>query len=176
MSASIVYDATVLCHCIWYFASPTVLLEILHLLSTRSKRVCLAEWSLSTSRPSSVPHVLAALTSATLYCHQPDSRRNIRTILSPQRIIKKAVEAGFALKVQVLRSVSENVADGIWEVRAVTHNSFAQQVEDSVDDAGERAVLHALQDATRASWVALGDAVSISSMDVWCAVLQAAVI
>lgn len=77
---------------------------------------------------------------------------------------------------QVLRSVSENVADGIWEVRAVTHNSFAQQVEDSVDDAGERAVLHALQDATRASWVALGDAVSISSMDVWCAVLQAAVI
>lgn len=38
-----VFDATVLAHCLWYFASPSLIIDTLRALKQHSKRLLLAE-------------------------------------------------------------------------------------------------------------------------------------
>ncbi|KAI8303242.1 hypothetical protein K4K61_007248 [Colletotrichum sp. SAR11_59] len=51
-SESKTFDATVLAHCMWYFASPSVIISTFRALKQHSKRLLLAEWSLVATDPS----------------------------------------------------------------------------------------------------------------------------
>ncbi|MCQ8205781.1 hypothetical protein NP569_26190, partial [Vibrio parahaemolyticus] len=68
-------------------------------IKQHSKRLLLAEWSLEAAHPSAQPHVLAALTQASLECRKPkDSDSNVRTVLGPKRLTELAVAAGWKLE------------------------------------------------------------------------------
>lgn len=169
-STAVEFDTAVLAHCIWYFPSPAILRETFVALSKRVKRICLAEWSLTASDPAAFPHVLASLTEASLECRKAESVSNIRTVLSPQAIIKIAEEAGLVLERQTVEKTGDAMLDGSWEVGAVLRERFAQQVDAEIKDEREKSVINALRDATKASKDRLESGTKLASMDVWCAV------
>jgi hypothetical protein len=83
------YDVAVLAHCLWYSASPTLILETLCVLSAHARLVCIAEWSLSCAEGTNgMTHILAVLTQAALECLKRAPTYNIRatnvhTVVSP---------------------------------------------------------------------------------------------
>ncbi|CAG8423273.1 unnamed protein product [Penicillium salamii] len=164
------FDAVVLAHCLWYFASPSAILSTLRALKQHSKRLLLAEWSLEATDPSAQPHVLAALTQAALECRKPNSESNVRTVLGPKRLTELALAAGWQLKSETLVQAGEGLLDGQWEVSACLSPSFEREVEDHVSDERERAVVLALRDACDASLKGVqGGRKGVRAMDVWVA-------
>ena len=162
-----VYDVAVLAHCLWYFASPSTVIETFKALAPRAKRICIAEYALAPSDISTVPHVLAALAHASLECRKPQSEANIRTLLSPRRIKEIAVDAGLALADEGTVKAPATMFDGKWEVGDVLGAGFRKQLE-LVENERERAVVEALIDATRTS---KETATKVTTMDVWYSVL-----
>ncbi|KAI1342686.1 S-adenosyl-L-methionine-dependent methyltransferase [Xylariaceae sp. FL0016] len=164
------FDATVLAHCLWYFASPSLILSTFRAIKQHSKRLLLGEWSLVATHPSAQPHVLAALTQAALECRKPRSDSNVRTVLGPKRLTELALAAGWELESETGVQCGEGLLDGQWEVSACLSSSFAKQVEEQVSDYRERAVITALRDACEASLEGLqGGLKGVRAMDVWTA-------
>ena len=164
------FDVAVLAHSMWYFANPSDIISTFRALKHRSKRLLLAEWSLFATYPQSQPHLLAALAQASLECRKQDSRSNIRTVLSPDRLIQLAVEAGWKLENETRFSPSRDLADGRWEVDACLSPAFVQEVDDNIEDLREKQVVLALRDACEASVVSLKNGKEgVRSMDVWVA-------
>lgn len=164
------FDATVLAHCLWYFASPSLILSTFRTLKQHSKRLLLAEWSLVATDPSAQPHVLAALTQAALECRKPRSKSNIRTLLGPKRLTELALAAGWQLESETRVECGDGLLDGQWEVSACLSSSFEREVEEQVSDERERAVVLASRDACEASLEGLqGGRKGVKSMDVWVA-------
>ncbi|KAJ5317524.1 hypothetical protein N7508_002032 [Penicillium antarcticum] len=165
------FDATVLAHCLWYFASPSLILSTFRALKQHSKRLLLAEWSLVATHPSAQPHILAALTQAALECRKSkNSDSNVRTMLGPKRLIELALAAGWQLKSETLVQGGEGLLDGQWEVSACLSSSFEREVEEQVSDERERAVVFASRDACEASLEGIqGGRKGVRAMDVWVA-------
>lgn len=106
------FDATVLAHCLWYFASPSLVLSTLRALKPHSKRLLLAEWSLVATHPSAQAHVLAALTQAALECRKTKgSASNVRTVLGPKRLTELALAAGWQLESETRVQGGEGLLD-----------------------------------------------------------------
>ncbi|KAM3548034.1 hypothetical protein MY1884_009342 [Beauveria asiatica] len=170
-SSSPPFDATVLAHSLWYFASPSLILSTFSAVKQHSKRLLLAEWSLEAMHPSAQPHVLAALTQAALECRKPkDSDSNVRTVLGPKRLTELAVAAGWQLESETRVQAAEGMLDGQWEVSACLDSSFEEEVEEQVKDGRERAVVLALRDACEASLRGIeGGQKGVKTMDVWVA-------
>ncbi|KAF7171427.1 hypothetical protein CNMCM6106_005804 [Aspergillus hiratsukae] len=164
------FDATVLAHCLWYFASPELILSTFRALKQHSKRLLLAEWSLVATHPSAKPHVLAALTQAALECRKPNSDSNVRTVLGPKRLTELALAAGWQLERETRVPGGEGLLDGQWEVSACLSSSFEQEVEEQVSDEREQAVVLASRDACEASLEGIqGGQKGVKAMDVWVA-------
>ncbi|GBE84691.1 hypothetical protein SCP_0606700 [Sparassis crispa] len=164
------YDTAVLAHCIYYFASPSVFSAILWALAPRVKRICLAEYALTASDPRAVPHVLAALTHASLQCRIPHSESNVRTVLSPRAMRAAAKGVGLHLVKESTIVPPEKMYDGRWEVSTVVGQAYGSKIEVVVKDARERAAVVALRDSVRAAVDALkmkGE--KVHTMDVWIA-------
>ncbi|KAJ5790230.1 uncharacterized protein N7518_007241 [Penicillium psychrosexuale] len=170
-SESKAFHATVLAHCLWYFASPSLILSTLRAIKQHSKRLLLAEWSLVATHPSAQPHVLAALTQAALECRKPKgSESNVRTVLGPKRLTELALAAGWQLESETLVQGGEGLLDGQWEVSACLSSSFEREVEELVVDERERAVVIASRDACEASLKGIqGGRKGVRAMDVWVA-------
>ncbi|PYI07672.1 putative SAM-dependent methyltransferase [Aspergillus sclerotiicarbonarius CBS 121057] len=169
-SKSKAFDATVLAHSLWYFASPSLILSTFRALKQHSKRLLLAEWSLVATHPSAQPHVLAALTQAALECRKPNSDSNVRTVLGPKQLTELALAAGWQLESETRVQGDEGLLDGQWEVSACLSSSFKKEVEEQVSDERERAVVLALRDACEASLEGIqGGRKGVRSMDVWVA-------
>ncbi|KAF2278872.1 S-adenosyl-L-methionine-dependent methyltransferase [Westerdykella ornata] len=169
-SESKAFDAVVLAHCLWYFSSPSLILDTFRALKQHSKRLLVAEWSLSATHPSAQPHVLAALTQAALECHKSKSESNVRTVLSPKRLTELALAAGWQLKSETRVQPGEGLLDGQWEVSACLSDSFGREVVEVVSDERERGVILALRDACEASLQAIeGGRKGVGAMDVWVA-------
>ncbi|PQK11386.1 hypothetical protein BB8028_0003g00120 [Beauveria bassiana] len=165
------FDATVLAHSLWYFSSPSLILSTFSAIKQHSKRLLLAEWSLEAAHPSAQPHVLAALTQASLECRKPkDSDSNVRTVLGPKRLTELAVAAGWKLESETRVQAPEDMLDGQWEVSACLDSSFEEEVEEQVKDGRERAVVLALRDACEASLKGIERGQKgVKTMDVWVA-------
>jgi len=162
------YDVAILALCTWYFASPSVLTQILKALISRAKRVCIAEWSLIASTPSAYPHVLATLAQATVESNNPASTSNVRTIFSPTSIIHSALSSGWALKVERKFQPAKGTLDGRWEVAPVVGEKYVKEAERLIKDEKARSVAIALRDAVVASVETVGGIKEVDSMDVWC--------
>ncbi|KAG9258580.1 S-adenosyl-L-methionine-dependent methyltransferase [Emericellopsis atlantica] len=164
------FDATVLAHSLWYFASPSLILSTFRAIKQHSKRLLLAEWSLVATQPSAQPHVLAALTQASLECRKASSASNVRTVLGPKRLTELARAAGWQLEDETLVQPGDCLFDGRWEVAACLSSSFEKQIEEHVSDERERAVVVASRDACEASLKGVqGGRKGVKSMDVWVA-------
>ncbi|KAF2994787.1 hypothetical protein E8E13_000583 [Curvularia kusanoi] len=169
-SGSESFDATVLAHCLWYFSSPSLILSTFRSIKQHSKRLLLAEWSLVATDPSAQPHVLAALTQAALECRKSESISNVRTVLSPKRIIELALAAGWSLETETYVQPTEGLLDGQWEVDACLSPTFGMQIEEHVSDERERSVVNALRDACEANLKTVkGGQNGVRAMDVWVA-------
>lgn len=167
------YSTAVLAQCMWYFNSPDQLFETFKVLHGNADRLCLAEWALRATQPEAEAHVLAALTQASLECRKPVSISNIRTVLSPSKITDISLAAGWKLDREEIIETTEGMHDGKWEVGAVLSPDFEKEIEESVKDQREKAVVHALRDATRAaSDLVKGQGKKVRSMDVWCAIFN----
>ncbi len=160
-------------HSLWYFSSPLIIKTTLQRLRSLCKRVCIAEWALSASSAAAYPHVLAALTQASLECRKSETVSNVRTVVSPAAIKKLAEDAGLKMVREGVVVPKAGLKDGLWEVSDVTNQEFLQQIEDNVEEERERAVVVALRDATLRSLEGLeGGRKAVLSMDVWCAVFE----
>ncbi|KAG8862980.1 hypothetical protein FRB96_000400 [Tulasnella sp. 330] len=166
------FDTAVLANCIWYMSSPSILRDILAVVSTRAKRVCIAEYSLNASTPAAFPHVLAVLAQAALETHKPISESNVRTVLSPRAIKKLVTEASTNIELEWEDVIVpyESVDDGRWEIDAVQNGSFASGVAEHVSNEREKASLDAMKDAldTAVKGVAALNG-RCRTMDVWIA-------
>lgn len=164
------FDATVLAHCLWYFSSPSLVLDTFRDIRKYSKRLLLAEWSLVATKSSAQPHVLAALAQAALETRKATSISNVRTVLSPKRLTELAVTAGWQLETEARIEAGEGLLDGQWEVSACLSPSFEKQTEEHVSDERERGVVLALRDACEASLENVpGGKHGVRGMDIWVA-------
>lgn len=162
------YDVAAIAHSIWYFSSPAFLEQLLAALISRVKRVCIAEFALIATDPRSTPHLLAALTEASLECRKPISKSNIRTVLSPRAIDGMALAAGLLREKQHTFVPNEGMRDGQWETWAVVDDAYAKEIEECVKDPREMAVVYAMRDAVSAI-VDPSDKAAVKTMDVWVA-------
>lgn len=169
-SPSPTFDATVLAHSLWYFHSPSLILDTFRAVKQQSKRLLLAEWSLVATHPSAQPHVLAALTQAALECRKPSSESNVRTVLAPKRLIELALEAGWQMESEARVQSGDGLLDGQWEVSACLSPSFVKETEEHVSDERERGMILALRDACEASLEGIQRGQKgVRAMDVWAA-------
>lgn len=169
------YDVGILAHCLWYFSSPSTIRATLQRLRSLCKRVYIAEWALTASSAAAYPHVLAALTEASLECRKLETESNVRTVVSPAAIKKLAGEAGLKMVSEGVVVPKAGLKDGSWEVYAVRDQDFLQEIEDKVKDDREKAVVIALRDATLRSLEGLeGGLKAVLSMDAWCGVFEKA--
>ncbi|KAJ6513405.1 putative SAM-dependent methyltransferase [Mycena sanguinolenta] len=167
------YDVVVLAHSLWYFSSPTHILETLRAISARARHICIAEWSLSCPEGTSgTTHILAVLAQAALECRKPTSTSNVRTVVSPTRIKGLAKEAGLVLKAETLVTPGAGVYDGRWETDAVVRAKFTEEVEEFVMDQREKGVIYALKDAVETSLARVGGMKGVGTMDGWAAVFE----
>lgn len=170
---SLEYDAAVLTHCIWYFASPKVLQDILRALQGRVKYVCIAEYALEARSPTSVPHLLSAFAQNALFLRNPTSSSNIRTVLAPTAIRELAERAGFYLSTSGVLTPSAALLDGHWETSLVKSDAFLDEINEKVVNTNERAALHAMRDAVIASFETLQmENKKPTTMEVWHAVFS----
>lgn len=160
------YDVAVLCHSIWYFASPADVLDTLCALKGRAKKLCIAEYALSATEPCAVPHVLAALARASLEAHKSVSEENIRTALAPDAIRGMASKAGWKLASEERVVPEEGLEDGKWETNTVVHESFLEEVEKNIKEEKVRVTLRSMREAVREAVGTLREK-PVRTMDVW---------
>ncbi|KAJ7486806.1 S-adenosyl-L-methionine-dependent methyltransferase [Mycena latifolia] len=165
------YDAAVLAHSLWYFSSPSLILETLRVVSTRARYICVAEWSLE-GGPSAATHILAVLAQGAMECRKPASESNVRTVVSPARIKTLAAQAGLVLKEEALVVPGAGVHDGRWETHHAVRAQFGEEVEQFVKDEREKGVVYAMQDAVQASLARVGGMPGVGTMDGWVAVFE----
>jgi Methyltransferase domain len=165
------YNAAVLCHSIWYFASPAEVLDTLHALKLKALNLCIAEYALCASEPAAVPHVLAALARAAFEAHKTVSTENIPTALDPAVIQHMAYEAGWR-PAQIDTIVPEaGLEDGKWETNSVLKHDFLEGIETDVKDEKVRVVLRSMREAVRGAVETL-QGTGIRTMNVWVGKFQ----
>jgi len=162
------YDVSVLCHSIWYFASPAVVLDTLCALKGKAEKLCIAEYALSATEAGAVPHVLAALTRASLEAHKTISEENIRTALAPDAIRRIAIEVGWKLVCEKRIVPEEGLEDGKWETNTVVDENFLEEVETNIKEEKVRFLVRSMREAVKDAVVTLGGK-GVRTMDVWVA-------
>jgi ubiquinone/menaquinone biosynthesis C-methylase UbiE len=161
------YGVAVLCHSIWYFSSPGVVLNTLRALKGKAEKLCIAEYSLCASEVRAIPHVLAALARGSLEAHKVVSEENIRTALAPDAIRRIAEEAGWKLVMEKTIVPEEGLEDGRWETNTVVDEGFLKEVE-NVKEEKVKVVLRSMREAVKGAVRSLGGK-TVRTMDVWVA-------
>lgn len=168
------YTHVILFHCLWYFSSPSTLPSLLRLLpphTTPDARLCIAEYALRAHSLASVPHVLAALTSATLQAQEKSEERNVRNISGPGLIRDLAGKEGWSVKEEKTVVPPSGLQDGRWEASNIVSEAFCKEVE----EVGERheglgAALKGMREAVVGSLEGVdGGVKSVETMSVWVA-------
>ncbi|KAJ7473919.1 S-adenosyl-L-methionine-dependent methyltransferase [Mycena galericulata] len=167
------WDAIVLAHSLWYFATPALIADTLRALSAHTKRICVAEWSLEcTPGSSALTHVLAVLAQGALECRKPASESNVRTVVSPAAIKRIAGSAGLVLLREARVLPGEGVHDGRWETHHAVRPQFSEEVEEFVTDEREKGMVYAMRDAVEANLARVGGMTGVGTMDGWAAIFE----
>lgn len=163
------WDVAILAHCIWYFATPSVLGDVLRALKGRVGRVCIAEYALHASNKAAEPHVLAVLATGMLESFKQKSTANVRSPLSPRAIKEIATAAGWQVT-GTERTVNpeEGLLDGKWEVSTVRSRGFLGEIQDNIQDQRAIMICETARDAVISAVEALNGA-NVRTMDVWAA-------
>ena len=167
------WDSVVFVHCIWYFLGEDVLQRMLEVLKGRTERVCIAEYAMAATEEAAQPHVLAALTRATLEAHDENSEANIRCLLAPADVKRVAEQAGWKVEEEMTWVPEERLQDGGWEIGDVKSAGFLKEVESKVKEPRVRTMLRAGREAVLKSIEKL-DGKKVRTMDVWGARFVAA--
>jgi ubiquinone/menaquinone biosynthesis C-methylase UbiE len=182
-----VFDVAILCHSLWYFKSSSKILETFSAVGKRCKRLCVVEWSLSTSTSTSAsnqseneydsgeayPHILAALTRATCEAHIPNSKENIRTPISPAGIKELAREAGWTLESERLVTPSAGLDDARWEIYMLLHededggSAFIKRAREHIEEGSVIMLLESMLESVKSAVTAAGGKEKVRCMDVW---------
>ncbi|RKO83280.1 hypothetical protein BDK51DRAFT_23609 [Blyttiomyces helicus] len=152
------YDIAVLAHSAWHTPN---LYETLAALSSLTSRLCIAEWSLSSSSGAGLPHILAVLAQAVI------APRNT-SVVSPIGIKQMAREGGWMLETEAFVTPHEELRDARREVEALGSERFRTDLE-GVGDEKRVGAVRALVDAARMGLREGGD---VPCMDVWCGVFR----
>jgi ubiquinone/menaquinone biosynthesis C-methylase UbiE len=176
------FDVAVLCHCLWYFSSRTSILDTLKAVRGKCKRLCIAEWCLTTSRKDggAYPHVLAALARAACETHIEDSEENIRTPVSPSAIMQLAKEAGWTLQKEEMIQPNDDLEDGRWEVGMLLRETsdgpgekgyeFLHRARREIRDEKVDLLLASMLESVKGAMEGVGGIDKIRCMDVWVGV------
>lgn len=172
------FDVAVLANCLWYFSTPSLIRETIATLSLCAKRICIAEWSLSSSLEGAegakaYAHILSTLTQGSLA--QPES--NIRTIVSPIQIKKLVSESHHSVPDSVELVVAEEglytppyeLQDGRWETYGALSDKLLGAAEKLPLEDPARTIFTALRDTTETSVANAGGVKGVRCMDVWWA-------
>ena len=84
------FDRIVMAHSLWYFASANALALLFKNLSTVSKHVDVAEWSLQPTALDQIGHLQATMIQGLLYAISPSDVANIRTLITPDTLTQIA--------------------------------------------------------------------------------------
>ncbi|KAF5972428.1 SAM-dependent methyltransferase [Fusarium coicis] len=165
------WDYAVLVHCLWYLDAPETLTRMLKALKGRVNRVCIAEYAMKASERTAIPHVLAALTRATLEAQRPDSEANIRCLFSPNEIKNIAENSGWIVERETEIVPQEGLQDGGWEVGDVKSKSFLDDIEQHVADIKMKIVVRSGREGVLRAVEGLNGR-KVQTMDVWAAMLS----
>jgi hypothetical protein len=146
-------------------------------------KLCIAEWSLHSSSPNSVPHVWTALLRSLLEAKRPTpSGANIRTVLSPSQIKKiittspSSSSTSPSSSLPKLHLIKEHIAptetgmqDGYWEVSYTLRKREAdikRLLENGVEER-EVVQVEAYFDALENAVQGIDGEENVESMDWW---------
>ena len=166
------YSTAMFAHSLYYMPSTVTLTQTFKALREAGvKQLLLAEWALSTSRSTALPHLNAVL----LQSVDPMPDGNVRTVLTPSEYIAVAKEAGWELVKSKTLTPRTDLADGIYEVRAARSIMSSRQRDGTAASGSPEATKLKNQevyaDAMESSLVASSEKTT-TSMDVWTAVFK----
>lgn len=163
------WDVAILAHCIWYFATPSVLASILRALKGRVKKICIAEYAMHATEKAAVPHVLAVLARGMLEAFRTESSENVRSPLTPGAIQDIAAGVGWMMSGPDSIVVPEpGLLDGKWEVGSVKGKGFLKDMAESITDPRVKLAVQTSRDAVLTAVERLKDE-PVRTMDVWVA-------
>ncbi|WP_083991204.1 class I SAM-dependent methyltransferase [Alkalihalobacillus pseudalcaliphilus] len=138
------YDQIVFSHSSWYMASEAEVFELFKKLRPLGKRLCFAEWSTHIEEMVQYPHLLAAMIQSQYEAYKKSSQANIRTLLTPEKIISLANLAGWEIAHKTIIH-SLDLQDGQWEVQYVCED-FEKQMN-AINDMPDK-----VKENLRAQW------------------------
>lgn len=157
------YDAIIMVHCIWYFSNPGILPSIIDACTSKTNRICIAEYAASGSLPAQQPHILAAYTQAAAQANLVTSESNIQVIYTPAQIVQ--VMSKFTLVHGLTITPDEDLDDGRWEVGIVCSPTFVQ------GSSKTSFLIQSMQSSVKAQVAALRPA-KVRTMDVAISIWQ----
>jgi len=139
------YDAAIMCHCLWYFASKDEVPRVLEAARGKAKRLCIAEWALQAVGKQGQTHVSTALVRGTCESHILDSTQNIRSPLHPAQIKRVAEEAGWTLIREDIWAPDPRLEDAKWEVGMLLQDDGRKFLERARSNVADERVLVLLE-------------------------------
>ncbi|KAL2211988.1 hypothetical protein CC79DRAFT_1329305 [Sarocladium strictum] len=175
------FDAACFMHSLWYFSSADEVRDVFSALAeSQVKRVYIAEWAGTASRPEQEAHLLAFQAQKKLYNMRPvegESRlhdQNVRGALLPEELFDVAAQAG-GYKVARRGSLAapDDVLDGVWEAGYVTSDDYTQCTLELKDlESTKKEELLAYQGKVKEAVEKAGGKKGVRCMDVTWAVLE----
>ncbi|MEZ4562131.1 MAG: methyltransferase domain-containing protein [Thermomicrobiales bacterium] len=117
------FDAVVLAHGAWYFASQEQLRATLRRVRQWAPRLHIAEWDLEPQTMEQIPHLLAVLLQGLIEGYHPDSEANVRTPFSREQMLALLAETGWQVTHE-FRADTSALQDGAWEVDLALHDAL----------------------------------------------------
>jgi hypothetical protein len=176
------YDYVVFFLSLWFFSDPSRIARLLTRLSSGhhggsgvvvANRLLIAEWALQASSAAAWPHLLAALSIATLETRNIEDKSNVCSPVSPAWFRALFAAMGLEMEREELVVPGEEFRDGMWEVRVVLSESHAVRLGKVYgENERGRLVAEAMQEAVRATVGRLeGGLDKVQSMDIWTCVV-----
>jgi SAM-dependent methyltransferase len=170
------YDAAVLCHCLWYFASIEEVRKVFQAARGKVSKLFIAEWALQAEATQGQTHVLTALARATCESHIPNSTQNIRTPLHPAQIKKIAEEVGWKSFHEETWAPGAGLEDAKWEVNMLLKNEgqeFLKRAKGAIAEERVHVLLESMMDTVKSAKLREEElSQGLECMNVWVGVFE----